>query len=141
MATWEDLTTIAFELPELTEVKPRDFRVKNKLVAWERPLRRVDLEALGTRAPKGDVLGVWVPSLDAKEGLIATQPTICFTTPHFNGYPIVLVRLGKIPKRFLRELVTDAWRTRAPARTVKAYDATRPRSAPATPAAPRPTRR
>ena len=130
MASWDDLRALALELPELTEVKPRDFRVKSKLVAWERPLRRADLEALGTAAPKGDVLGVWVPSLDAKEALLATRPTTCFTTPHFNGYPIVLVRLGKIGKALLRELVIDAWRARAPARAVKAYEATRVPSAP-----------
>lgn len=126
MATWEDLRTIALQLPEVTELKPRDFRVKKKLVAWERPLRASDVAALGDTAPKGDILGVWVPDLDAKDALLASRPTIFFTTPHFDGYAIVLVRLAKIGKALLRELVHEAWRARAPARAIQAYDAAKP---------------
>ncbi len=125
MATWSDVCAILSELPGLTEPKPRDFRIGTKLVAWERPLRRADLEALGDDAPKGDILGVWVPSLDAKEALLASAPEVHFTTPHFDGYPVVLVRLAKIRKASLRPLLVEAWRARAPKRVLKAYELAR----------------
>ena len=67
MATWDDVRVIATALPEVVEHAPNDFRVQKKLVAWERPLRKADLDALGSAAPNGDILGVWVPSLDANE--------------------------------------------------------------------------
>jgi hypothetical protein len=71
--------------------------VKDKPVAWERPLRKADYEALGDSAPSGAILGVRTPDLIAKEALITSDPEIYFTTPHFNGYPAVLVRLERIP--------------------------------------------
>jgi len=104
----------------VVEHAKNDFRVQKKLVAWERPLRSADLAALGAGAPKGDILGVWVPSLDAKEALLATRPDVYFTTPHFDGYPIVLVRLAKIRKRELGDIISDAWRSRAPKRALRA---------------------
>jgi len=114
---------IATALPEVVEHAPNDFRVQKKLVAWERPLRKADLDALGSAAPNGDILGVWVPSLDAKEALLASTPTIYFTTPHFDGYPIVLVRLAKIRKRELEAIIVEAWQARAPKRALRARDA------------------
>ena len=88
--------------------------MKGKLLAWERPLRRADLEALGDRAPKGPILGVFVPDLDMKELLVANRGAIYFTTPHFDGYAIVLVRLGTIGTGELKELLREGWKARAP---------------------------
>lgn len=120
MATWDDVRSIALALPETAEPTARNFRVNKKLLAWERPLRRSDLEALGDAAPKGHILGVWVPDLDTKEALLAARPRIYFTTPHFDGYPAVLVRLGAIGRAELRELLTESWRHRAPLRAKRA---------------------
>jgi hypothetical protein len=114
MATWPDVKRIALSLPQTVEKSPRDFRIKDKLLAWERPLRKSDLAALGKAAPKGAILGVWVPDLDAKDAWLAARPDVFFTTPHFDGYPAVLVRLAKIDAKLLRALLTEAWLARAP---------------------------
>jgi len=121
MATWAQVGSAVRALPETEEVSPRKWAVKGKVIAWERPLRRGDLEALGASAPKGDILGVWVPDLDVKDALVSGKPRIYFTTPHFNGYAAVLVRLAAIGVVELRELLTNAWMHRAPARTKKAW--------------------
>ena len=60
------------------------------------PLRKSDLEALGAEAPAGPILGARVEHLVAKEALLADGPEVFFTTPHFDGYPAVLVRLEEI---------------------------------------------
>jgi hypothetical protein len=95
--------------------------VKDKLVVWERPLRRADFEALGDSAPDGPILGARVEHLVAKEALLADDPDVYFTTPHFDGYPAVLVRLDHIAAEDLEELIVEAWLARAPKRLAKAY--------------------
>jgi hypothetical protein len=95
--------------------------VKDKGFVWERPLRRADLEALGDDAPDGPILGVRVEHLMAKEALLADEPDVYFTTPHFDGYPAVLVRLDAIAVEDLDELIVEAWLDRAPNRLAKAY--------------------
>ena len=129
MASWEDVQRIALGLPGTDERTSGhgllQWRVKDKLFVWERPLRRSDLEALGDAAPDGPVLGVRVPDLGAKEALLADDPSVYFTTPHFNGYPAVLVRLDRIPVPELAEVVTEAWLCRAPKRLAAQYLAAR----------------
>jgi hypothetical protein len=124
MADWDDVQRIALGLPETTEVISRDlrqWRVNDKLFVWERPLRRSDLEALGERAPDGPILGVRVEHLVAKEALLADDPEVMFTTPHFDGYPAVLVRLERIAVGELEELIVEAWLARAPKRLADTY--------------------
>jgi hypothetical protein len=124
VATWDDVSRIALELPEASEVVSRDLRrwvVKEKLFVWERPLRRSDLEALGDAAPDGPILGARVEHLVAKEAMIADDPKVFFTTPHFDGYPAVLVQLEKIGLEDLREVVVEAWLARAPKRLAQSY--------------------
>jgi hypothetical protein len=99
----------------------RQWRVKEKLFVWERPLRRSDLEALGDAAPDGPILGARVEHLVAKDALIADDPDVYFTTPHFDGYPAVLVRLERIGLADLEELTVEAWLARAPKRLVDEY--------------------
>jgi hypothetical protein len=124
VATWDDVRAIALALPETSERTSRDllqWRVKDKLFVWERPLRRSDLEALGDEAPEGPILGARVEHLGAKEALVADASGVFFTTPHFDGYPAILVRLDRISARDLEEFVVEAWLARAPARLAKAY--------------------
>ena len=97
------------------------WRVREKLFVWERPLRGGDLAALGDRAPVGPILAARVEHEGAKLALIATDPDIYFTIPHFEGYSAVLVRLGRISLGELTELTVDAWLTRAPKRLAAAY--------------------
>jgi hypothetical protein len=124
MATWDDVRRIALELPEASEVTSREraqWRVKDKLFVWERPLRQSDLNALGDSAPDGPILGARVEHLVAKEAMIADDPSVFFTTPHFDGFPAVLVQLEKIGLEDLREVIVEAWLARAPKRLAQAY--------------------
>jgi hypothetical protein len=124
MANWDDVRRIALALPETTEEQSRGlrhWRVKGKGFVWERPLRQSDLEALGDAAPDGPVLGARVEHLVAKEALLADDPGVYFTTPHFDGYAAVLVRLERIALGALDELIVEAWLARAPKRLAKTY--------------------
>ena len=121
VATWEDVARIVAELPETSEATPRNWRVRKKLIVWERPLRKADYEALGADAPDGDILGARVPDEGVKFALIADDPRVYFTTPHFDGYPAVLVRLPDIEVTELKELVTESWLAQAPKTLVKAF--------------------
>ena len=124
MATWDDVRRIALELPETSERTSRglrQWRVKDKLFVWERPLRRSDLQALGDEAPDGPILGARVEHLVAKEALLANDEGVFFTTPHFDGYPAILVLLDPIDVDDLDEVIVEAWLARAPKRLAKAY--------------------
>jgi hypothetical protein len=124
VATWDDVRRIAMALPEATERVSRDmrqWRVNDKLFVWERPLRRPDLEALGDAAPHGPILGARVEHLGAKEALLADDADVFFTTPHFDGYPAILVRLDRIGADDLDEVIVEAWLARAPKRLAKEW--------------------
>jgi hypothetical protein len=128
MASWDDVARIALSLPETAEVLSRglrSWRVKDKLFVWERPLRRSDLEALGAAAPDGPILGARVEHLVAKEALLADDPSVYFTIPHFEGFAAVLVRLERVGGAELEELVVEAWLARAPKRLADGYLAER----------------
>jgi hypothetical protein len=124
MASWDDVRRIALALPETNKQPSREhafWRVRDNGFVWERPLRASDLRALGNDAPSGPILGARVEHLGAKEALLADDPEVYFTTPHFDGYPAVLVRLERIPLDELEELIVEAWLARAPTRLAKEY--------------------
>jgi hypothetical protein len=125
MATFRDVSRLALALPETHEIVSsegrKQWRVKEKMFAWERPLGRRDLEALGDAAPLGPILAARVPDLGAKEAILADDPGVYFTTPHFHGYPAVLVRLPAIARAELKELLVEAWLARAPKRLAAQY--------------------
>jgi hypothetical protein len=79
------------------------------------------LTAAGSEPPTGDILAVRVAEEAAKSALVADEPEVYFTTPHFDGYPAVLVRLAEIPVSDLRELITEAWLAQAPRQLVKEF--------------------
>jgi hypothetical protein len=120
MATWNDVRRYALALPETTEEK-NAWKVKDKGFVWERPLRKADFAALGDAAPKGAILGVRTADLAMKEALLARDPDVYFTTPHFDGYPAVLVKLGRIKAGELKDLILEAWLARAPERLAETY--------------------
>ena len=124
MATWDDVASIVGELQLTDEPSPHEWRVGKKLIAWERPLRKSDREALaaqGIAPPEGDILGARVADEGVKFALIADEPDVYFTTPHFDGYPAVLVKLAEIDELGLRELIVEAWLTQAPKRLVQEF--------------------
>jgi hypothetical protein len=124
VASWEDVRRLALGLPETSE-RPSwgtaSWRVRDKPFVWERPLRPSDLRALGDAAPDGPILGARVEHVGAKEALISNDPSVYFTTPHFDGYAAVLVRLNEIALGELEELIVDAWLCQAPKRLAREY--------------------
>ncbi len=114
--TFDDVERLATSLPDVEESTSygnRCWKVAGKAFATHRPLTQKDRAALGDAAPAEDPLMVRVEHLVAKEALLANEPA-CFTTPHFDGYPAVLVRLDVVGAELLDELVTDSWLTAAP---------------------------
>jgi hypothetical protein len=126
MATWRDVRRLALALPETSESTSRGtatWAVSGKSFAWERPLRAADIAALGAAAPTGPILGIRTPDLELKDVLLASDPNVFFTTPHFDGYPAVLIRLGAIPAARLKAVLVEAWLARAPKRVAAAFRA------------------
>ena len=123
MATWRDVRRFALSLPGTSEETSSSGKaawiVNKKFFTWERPLRPPDLKALGDAAPTGPILGVRTADLEMKEVLLASNPSVYFTTPHFDGYPAVLIRLPKIATSELKDVITEAWLSRAQKRAVE----------------------
>ena len=110
MASEDDVRSIAVSLPETEERSSYGtpgFRVKDRLFA---------------RIREEGVLVVWVADEGEKELLIRSDPEKFFTIPHYDGHASVLVRLAAVDRDELAELLTDAWRTRAPKRVADAFD-------------------
>jgi hypothetical protein len=124
MAAWDDVRRLALALPETTEESkstgPR-WLVRGRAFVNERPLRRADLAALGDAAPDGPVALAAVPDEGVKQALVASEPDVFFTTPHFDGYPAVLFRLDRIGLDELQELVVEAWLVAAPKRLARQF--------------------
>jgi hypothetical protein len=124
MVGWEDVRRVALALPGATETVSRgnlSWRVGDRGFVWERPLRAVDRQALAESAPSGAILGARVEHLGAREALLADDPEVYFTIPHFDGYPAILVALERIAPPALEEVIVEAWLARAPPRLVRGY--------------------
>jgi hypothetical protein len=124
VATWDDVRRISLSLPETSEQLSHghaSWRVRDKAFVWERPLRAADVRVLGDRAPDGPILGARVEHSVAKDALLSDDPEVYFTTPHFDGYPAVLVELENITPDDLEELIVEAWLARAPRRVAQEY--------------------
>lgn len=126
MATMADLDELALGLPQATKELSDDGRpsylVHGKLFCFHRGRRRDAVDADGERLD--DVLMFRVADLDVKDLLLADERGLFFTTPHFNGYPAVLLRipeLARIDREELEDLVVEAWLTRAQKRVAKAW--------------------
>jgi hypothetical protein len=127
MATMADLDELALAMPETTKEVSEDGRpsylVHGKMFCFHRS-RRPDAVDPETGERMDDVLMFRVDGLDEKELLLADEGNVFFTTPHFRGYPAVLVRipdLARIDRDELRDLVAVAWLTRAQKRVAKAW--------------------
>lgn len=113
MVSYDDVRRMALDLPETIE-KPSyggqpSWRTKQRMFIWIRE----DPEALV----------VWVDSEEDKLALIDADPDVFFTIDHYDGHPIVLVRLDQVEAEEARELITESWRLRGPKKLVKEFDA------------------
>jgi hypothetical protein len=127
MTTMADLDELALSLPRATKTVSDDGRpfysVNDKVFCLHRS-RRPDAVDSETGERLDDVLMFRVEDLGVKELMLADERGIFFTTKHFDGYPAVLVRipdLARIDREELRDLVVEAWLTRAPKRVAKAW--------------------
>src|SRR6202035_1307828 len=111
-------------LPESSEEVKRETRrwlVKDKLYVWERPLRPKEIEALESDIHAGPILGARVEHRGAKQALLADDPRVFFTTPHFERSAAILLRVDRISLEDLNEVIVEAWLARAPRRLVETY--------------------
>jgi hypothetical protein len=122
-----DLDELALSMPQTTKDVSGDgrpsYRVHGKLFCCQRG-RRPDAVDPQTGERLDDVLMFRVADLDVKELLLADDRGVFFTTPHFDGYPAVLVRipdLARIDRDELLELVAEAWLTRAQKRLARTW--------------------
>jgi hypothetical protein len=124
MATQNDVRKIALSLPGTTEGTDRfafsvEIKGKQKGFVWVWLERKDPKKA---RTPCPTVLAVRVRDQAEKAILLAADPEVFFTEPHYNGFPAVLVRLPKVPRALLRKLVVDAWRCQAPRKLVEDFE-------------------
>ena len=123
----KDLDKLALSLPEVTKEVSEDgrpsYNVHGKMFCFHRS-RRPDAVDPETGERMDDVLMFRVDGQEEKELVLADPRGIFFTTPHFNGYPAVLLRipdLTKLDKAELRDTVVNAWLTRAQKRVAKKW--------------------
>jgi hypothetical protein len=112
MADADDVRRLALALPDVAEIESDgfDFRVANKGFVWSYPERRPGKP----RLIRIDIAVLFVGDEAEKQALLLGEPEIFFTTPGYDGWPLVMLRLAEVDVERLAELVTDAWRMRAP---------------------------
>jgi hypothetical protein len=111
VADAEDVRAIAQSLPHVVEraCEGFDFKVGGKGFVWAYP----DFSTR-PRVIRDDIAVLYVGDEAEKQALVLGEPELFFTIPSYDGYPLVMLRLEKVTKRRLRELITDAWHMRAP---------------------------
>jgi hypothetical protein len=112
MADADDVRRLALALPEVEEIDCEgfDFRVGGKGFIWSFPERT----AGKARVLRTDIAVLFVGDEAEKQALLLGEPDLFFSTPGYDGWPLVMLRLAYVDVGRLRELVTDAWRMRAP---------------------------
>ena len=111
MPSWNDVVAIATRFPGV-EVT----------TAYGTPSLKVRRKFIGRLRTDPDALVLRVADMGEREALLQGQPDAFFTTPHYDGYPYVLIRLEAVDPGELEELIEEAWRTRAPKRLVAEYE-------------------
>jgi hypothetical protein len=112
MADADDVRRLALTLPEVVEIDSDgfDFRVAGKGFVWSYPERRPGQP----RLIRTDIAVLYVGDEAEKQALLLGEPELFFTAPGYDGWPLVMLRLAAVNVGRLEELVTDAWRMRAP---------------------------
>lgn len=106
----DDVRRIALSLDGVVEIDSAgfDFRAAGKGFVWSYPERRPGEK----RVIRTDIAVLYVGDKAEKQALLLGEPTIFFTTPGYDGLPLVMVRLAEVDAARLEELITDAWRMR-----------------------------
>jgi hypothetical protein len=127
MADADDVRRLALALPHVVEIDSDgfDFRVGGHGFVWSYPERKPGQR----RVIRTDVAVLFVGDEAEKQALLLGEPDLFFTTSGYDGWPLVMLRLDAVDEPRLAELVTDAWRMRAPESLAAALDAAPRRSA------------
>ena len=112
MPGWEDVLTIAARFPGIEEA-----------TSYGTPSLKVRGKFMCRLRTNPDALVVRVVDVADADALKLGQPDVYFSTPHYDGWPGVLVRMDVVSLEQLAELIEDAWRIQAAKRVVAAYDA------------------
>jgi hypothetical protein len=120
MADADDVRQLALALPDVVEIESDgfDFRVADKGFVWSYPEPRPGKP----RVIRTDIAVLYVGDEAEKQALLLGESEVFFTTPAYDGLPLVMLRLAQVDVGRLRELVTDAWRMRAPDLLVRDLD-------------------
>ena len=120
MADADDVRRLALSLPQAVEIDSDgfDFRVLNKGFVWSYPERTPGKP----RVIRTDVAVLYVGDEGEKQALLLGEPDLFFTTPGYDGLPLVMLRLTEVSVDRLAELVTDAWRMRVPDELAQSLD-------------------
>ena len=112
MADAGDVRRIALALPGVAEIDSDgfDFRVGGQGFVWSYPERKPGQR----RVIRTDIAVLYVGDEAEKQALLLGEPDLFFTAPGYDGWPLVMLRLDAVDSARLAELVTDAWRMRAP---------------------------
>ena len=112
MADADDVRRVALALPGVIEIDSDgfDFRVAGQGFVWSYPERRPGQP----RLIRTDIAVLYVGDEAEKQALLLGEPRLFFTAPGYDGWPLVMLRLAEVDAGRLAELVTDAWRMRAP---------------------------
>jgi hypothetical protein len=110
MASADDVRQIALSLSDVVEIDSDgfDFRVLGRGFVWSYPER----EPGQRRVIRTDVAVLFVGDEAEKQALLLGEPSVFFTTPQYDGWPLVMLRLEAVDRNRLTELVTDAWAMR-----------------------------
>ncbi len=120
MADADDVRRLALSLPHVAEIDSDgfDFRVGGKGFVWSYP----EPQPGQRRVIRTDIAVLFVGDEAEKQALLLGEPDLFFTTPAYDGWPLVMVRLAAVNAGRLAELITDAWRMRAPDTLASAPD-------------------
>ena len=120
MADAEDVRRLALALPHVEEIDCDgfDFRVGGKGFVWSYPERQPG----HGRVLRTDIAVLYVGDEAEKQALVLGEPTLFFTTSGYDGWPLVMLRLDEVDAGRLAELITDAWRMRAPAELAAEFE-------------------
>jgi hypothetical protein len=120
MADADDVRRIALGLPHVTEIDSDgfDFRVGGQGFVWSYPERQPGQR----RVLRTDIAVLFVGDEAEKQALLLGEPAVFFTAPGYDSWPLVMLRLAEVDAARLAELLTDAWRMRAPAEVASEAD-------------------